>query len=247
MSDRRGLLREARSAYADAVQRRADSQRELNDLLQRRSSWAPRDVERFTALFQDTHAQEQSEALCKAALAESESRVEETQDALVRAILRRYHEEQVWSDKIRRVGTWGTWGLMACNIVLFFVVQVVVEPLKRRRYVETMQDTVRDLLQQQPSTHRVHSDQEEDCGLSEPALADTSGESDRSAGHEVERTDEPGTVGARARALFERFVKRVRLWLSGEPVVMRHVDFVYSMAGSAAIACASMLLVFHAR
>lgn len=64
-------------------------------------------------------------------------------------ILARYHEEQIWSDKIRRASTWGTWGLMGFNVLLFIVVQLGLEPWKRRRLVGGFEEKVREVIQEE--------------------------------------------------------------------------------------------------
>ncbi|MBE7181700.1 MAG: hypothetical protein INR71_10930, partial [Terriglobus roseus] len=67
---------------------------------------------------------------------------------LGRAILARYHEEQVWSDKIRQMSTWGTWGLMGLNVLLFVVFQIMIEPWRRRRLVRGFEEKVELALQE---------------------------------------------------------------------------------------------------
>lgn len=59
----------------------------------------------------------------------------------------RYHEEQIWSDKIRRASTWGTWVLMGFNMFLFLVVQLGLEPWKRKRLVGSFEDKVKSALE----------------------------------------------------------------------------------------------------
>jgi len=63
----------------------------------------------------------------------AEARYEEASNKLAKSILARYHEEQIWSDKIRQMSTWGTWGLMGLNVLLFIVFQIMIEPWRRRR------------------------------------------------------------------------------------------------------------------
>jgi sensitive to high expression protein 9 len=46
-----------------------------------------------------------------------------------------YHEEQIWSDTIRRNSTWVTFGLMGVNILLLLVTVGVAEPWRRKRMV----------------------------------------------------------------------------------------------------------------
>lgn len=109
-----------KQAYTERVRLRADSQREVNDLLQRKSAWTGPDVLRFTELVQQEHTNEQEEAKAKQAMYAAEEAVEKGFSGtlssrrcsatlqsltpladLMQAILERYHEEQVWSDKVR--------------------------------------------------------------------------------------------------------------------------------------------------
>jgi She9 / Mdm33 family len=60
----------------------------------------------------------------------------------------RYHEEQIWSDKIRRASTWGTFALMGINVVLFVVVQIGLEPWRRKRLVRGFEEKVKEVVGQ---------------------------------------------------------------------------------------------------
>ncbi|KAI9842588.1 MAG: sensitivity to high expression protein she9 [Sclerophora amabilis] len=164
ISTMRGQLRAAKSSYQDAISRRSTSQREVNSLLQRKHAWSSADLERFTSLYRNDHANEQAEAAAGEELAKVESEVEKAREELGKNILRRYHEEQVWSDKIRRMSTWGTWGLMGVNVLLFLVFQVGVEPWRRRRLVNGFEEKVKQAIEQEamfrggtvePSNERV--------------------------------------------------------------------------------------------
>lgn len=148
-------VRRGRRDYEAAVARRSDGQREVNDLLQRRASWRGEDVERFTALFKESHALESGEALAKDTLAAKESELDKARTGLINLILARYHEEQIWSDKIRRASTWGTWGLVGFNVVLFVVVQLGLEPWKRRRLVGSFEDKVRQVVLEEQAMQRA--------------------------------------------------------------------------------------------
>lgn len=138
----RTQVREAKAQYEAAIQQRADSQTEINELLTKKHEWLPRDVERFTQLYKSDHANQQNEARCKVALEEAELAAETAHAQLTALILSRYHEEQLWSDKIRQALTWGTWLLMALNIVLFATATLLVEPWKRRKLVRAFQNEV---------------------------------------------------------------------------------------------------------
>lgn len=84
--------------------------------------------------------------MAKEQLESLERKAEEAASRLSASILARYHEEQVWSDKIRRMSTWGTWGLMGVNVLLFLVFQILVEPWRRKRLVTGFEDKVMEAL-----------------------------------------------------------------------------------------------------
>lgn len=129
-------LKRARQHYKAVNARRASTQREVTTLLARKDTWAPPDLERFTTMYRQDHELEAEVADASAALTEAEADEARLSQALNTGILRRYHEEQIWSDRIRRQSTWGTWGLMGVNILLFIVLQFVAEPWKRKRLMK---------------------------------------------------------------------------------------------------------------
>lgn len=145
----RKAVKEARAAYARAVETRSATQREVNDLLQRKQAWTSGDLERFTSLYRSDHANEQNEIAAQNEMAQTERAAEEASSRLARSILARYHEEQIWSDKIRQMSTWGTWGLMGLNVLLFIVFQVVVEPWRRHRLVRGFEEKVMVALERE--------------------------------------------------------------------------------------------------
>lgn len=136
----------SKEEYNEAIEMRAQSQREVNELLQRKNSWSPQDLERFTQLYKNDADNLKREEAAKQKLSDMEAKEEELSTSLYRAILTRYHEEQIWSDKIRRTSTWGTFFLMGMNIVLFLVFQLLLEPWKRRRLVGSFEDKVKHAL-----------------------------------------------------------------------------------------------------
>ncbi|KAF8158248.1 Mdm33 family-domain-containing protein [Crassisporium funariophilum] len=141
----RQAAREAKTAYEQAVIQRSNSQREVNDLLQRKSSWSDSDVGRFTTLVRQDHLYEQEESRSKAAVDETEDAVEREFSQLMRTILARYHEEQVWSDKIRSASTYGSLAALGLNMLVFIMAIVVVEPWKRRRLAQTFERKIEEL------------------------------------------------------------------------------------------------------
>ncbi|KAI4172901.1 MAG: hypothetical protein LQ343_003309 [Gyalolechia ehrenbergii] len=144
----RSALASARTAYTSAINNRSASQREVNSLLQRKHAWSPADLERFTELYRSDHANELQETQAHATLMQAEKEAEDAGAKLSESILKRYHEEQIWSDKIRRMSTWGTWGLMGVNVLLFLVFQLGLEPWRRGRLVRGFEEKVREALEE---------------------------------------------------------------------------------------------------
>jgi sensitive to high expression protein 9 len=107
--------------------------------------WTDADVSRFTALVRQDHALEQEEVRAKAAMARTEDEVEREFSALMRTILARYHEEQVWSDKIRSVSTYGQLAVLGVNMLVFILAIVLVEPWKRRRLMQAFERKVQEM------------------------------------------------------------------------------------------------------
>ncbi|KAJ6447208.1 sensitive to high expression protein 9, mitochondrial [Purpureocillium lavendulum] len=136
LADAQSRVRAARQAYKTSNTKRATTQREVTTLLARKDSWSPHDLERFTELYRADHVLEGEVAGAQESLTEAEADEQSLSQRLNAGILKRYHEEQIWSDRIRRASTWGTWGLMGMNFLLFVVLQFVAEPWKRRRLVK---------------------------------------------------------------------------------------------------------------
>ncbi|KIK62053.1 hypothetical protein GYMLUDRAFT_42499 [Collybiopsis luxurians FD-317 M1] len=144
----RQAARAAKINHEDAVLRRSKSQREVNDLLQRKSSWSDEDVIRFTSLVREDHLLEQEETRSKLAADEAESAVETEFTELMHSILARYHEEQVWSDKIRSASTYGQLAALGLNLAVFILAIILVEPWKRKRLAQTFEKKVEELNEQ---------------------------------------------------------------------------------------------------
>ena len=140
-------LKLCKNDYENAIESRAATQKQLNELLQRKSSWTPQELKQFTDLYQADATNSANEKSLKEKLAREEAAETKLEDELYRAILTRYHEEQIWSDKIRRTSTWGTFLLMGMNIVLFLIFQLLLEPWKRRRLTRSFEDKVKTALE----------------------------------------------------------------------------------------------------
>lgn len=144
----KNTVKDVKQQYAEAILRRSTLQREINELLTRKHNWSPLDVERFTELYRNDHINEQLEATSEQLLGDAELAVDSIQLKLTQLILTRYHEEQIWSDKIRQALTWGTWIIMGINVMLFTVATFFVEPWKRRRLVAAFNNLVETKMEE---------------------------------------------------------------------------------------------------
>ncbi|KAK7958401.1 hypothetical protein PG996_010161 [Apiospora saccharicola] len=171
-------LHETRNTYKSRVDERSATQREVTTLLARQKTWTPADFERFTSLYRSDYELETGVADSARELEEAERETERLNHDLSSGILARYHEEQIWSDKIRRMSTWGTWGLMGVNVLLFLVLQFGAEPWRRARLVRGFEQKVREALEEERiarvferEEERQHQQQSE--GLAAAAHATT--------------------------------------------------------------------------
>lgn len=266
----RSSLQQAREAYSAAINSRSSSQREVNELLQRKHAWTSNDLERFTALYRSDHANEQSESAAQEQLTSAERKAEEAATKLSASILARYHEEQIWSDKIRRMSTWGTWGLMGVNVLLFLVFQIGVEPWRRKRLVKGFEEKVLEALERETQPMGVAAkltDMQTSPNLSMSGAAADGIEKD------IDRAAEPelpvimgngtpddasstaeavfaidSTATARS-SVFSTLQERVRDLFSDRPMVVRRVDITTTAlegaaAGMALIGFAVLLMVW---
>ena len=132
--------------YAETIELRTNSQRQVNELLQRKSTWSSNDLDHFTQLYKDDATNLKTEQEMKEQVAMMEEKQERLTEELYSAILTRYHEEQIWSDKIRRTSGWSTFMLMGMNLVLFLILQLFLEPWKRRRLTGSFENKVKQAL-----------------------------------------------------------------------------------------------------
>lgn len=142
MDELRKAAKMAKQAHDAAVSRRSNSQRIVNELLQRKSAWTDDDVSLFTQLIRQDHLSEQEESRAKAAAEQAEAEVDNQFNELMRIILARYHEEQIWSDKIRSASTYGSLAALGLNLLVFILAIVVVEPWKRDRLLKSFEQRV---------------------------------------------------------------------------------------------------------
>lgn len=132
---RRAAIEESKQALDAAHAQQAASRKEVVALLERKHSWSAADLERYMSLIRSEHLDDQAVREAKEAVNTSESALEEARAQLEKRERAQYHEEQIWSDTIRRNSTWVTFGLMGVNIFLLLLSLAILEPWRRRRMV----------------------------------------------------------------------------------------------------------------
>jgi sensitive to high expression protein 9, mitochondrial len=86
----RAAVTKAKEEYSTAVTTRAETQRELTNLLNRKTSWTPDDLARFTTLYPSDHENEHRAVRTAEELSRAERESEEASADLGRLILSRY-------------------------------------------------------------------------------------------------------------------------------------------------------------
>lgn len=141
----------AKEAYTTSYSQQAASQKEVVGLLERKHSWSAADLERYMSLIRSEHLNEQAVQAAKEHLANAERDLEEARSKLEKKERKQYHEEQIWSDTIRRNSTWVTFGLMGLNIFLLLANLVIIEPWRRRRMVKEIRSALDEKTTTAPS------------------------------------------------------------------------------------------------
>lgn len=106
---------ELRKDYMKAVGRRAGSQQTVNKLLQRREDWSDADLNAYMELVKSEHVEARSEKEATERYESIGHRVNAAWDDVVRKTLERYHQEQIWSDRVRAGSTYGSMIIAGLN------------------------------------------------------------------------------------------------------------------------------------
>jgi sensitive to high expression protein 9 len=139
---RRAAIEDSKHALDAAMAQQVSSQKEVVALLERKHSWSAADLERYMSLIRSEHVNDQAVREAKEAIISAENALEEARAQLERRERAQYHEEQIWSDTIRRNSTWVTFGLMGLNIFLLLSSLVIFEPWRRRRMVREVKNAL---------------------------------------------------------------------------------------------------------
>mmetsp|Transcript_20543 Transcript_20543/g.33467 ORF Transcript_20543/g.33467 Transcript_20543/m.33467 type:complete len:255 (-) Transcript_20543:419-1183(-) len=127
----RNEFRDAKKVFSQVTGTRIKHQQEINALLHRKPNWTTTELGEFTRLCQVEHGVEQAEQTARKTLEACEEAVNVSQSSYLNALREHYHQEQLWSEKGRRISTYGTLSLILFNSVLFLASMLLIEPRKR--------------------------------------------------------------------------------------------------------------------
>eukprot|EP00123_Amoebidium_parasiticum_P012583 comp21459_c2_seq1/m.29666 comp21459_c2_seq1/g.29666 ORF comp21459_c2_seq1/g.29666 comp21459_c2_seq1/m.29666 type:complete len:517 (-) comp21459_c2_seq1:382-1932(-) len=152
----RKAFKAAQTAYEGVLKQRSDCQQEVNRLLQRQASWQADDVSRFGELLKMEHELKRLELSAEEVVTKCEADVETKLGEYTTAMRERYHQEQIWSDKIRSLSTYGTLMVMGFNLFVLFLSIAAFEPRKRRKILEGVQHSLDE--QRRETEQYVHEE-----------------------------------------------------------------------------------------
>ena len=102
-------------------------------LLQKRDEWSAEDATSFATLVNKEVEARQELDDARKTLRQQEQSLSECQLSYINALRKRYHEEQIWQDKWRIIGTYGTWSLIVLNSIVFLASQYIHQLRESRR------------------------------------------------------------------------------------------------------------------
>jgi hypothetical protein len=163
---------------------------QYHEMMNRRHEWNETDVQSFAQLTaQEGRARSQVDEV-RTALQRGEEAWHAAQTAYLDAVRRRYHEEQVWQDKWRVLGTYWTWTLIGLNSVVFIVGQVLHYRRETSR-LQSLQDMIKPLTEAAvhenkereqkalEEVSKIQTDALEESSVNDAPVADTGDETEK--------------------------------------------------------------------
>ncbi|KAL3894148.1 MAG: hypothetical protein SGCHY_005443 [Lobulomycetales sp.] len=144
LSGYRSKAKSAKQTYESLVAAHASTSTQLSTLLSRKSVWNASDASAFTRLFHSEQDLAAKVALARVDVQDAEHAFDASLQHFLEAMRERYAGEQIWGDKLRAASTYWTWGLVGLNLVVFLVVQLGIEPARRRAFARSVVDGLVD-------------------------------------------------------------------------------------------------------
>ena len=157
-----------RSAVEDAQKAHDESQKQHANLMMRRDQWDGTDAASFVEFTSREVKTRQALAEARNELRKAEEDSSRCQREYMDVMRQRYHEEQMWQDKWRMLGTFGTWTLIGLNSLVFLGSQFFHQRREVNR-LKAIEELIKDNLQVMQDT--VSSGQAEQLAIAEAAAA----------------------------------------------------------------------------
>ncbi|KAL3917325.1 MAG: hypothetical protein SGARI_007743, partial [Bacillariaceae sp.] len=112
-------------------------------LMQRRESWTAEDAQSFANLVGKEISTRTALEQARNDLATAEETLSKRQLEYMNRMRRRYHEEQIWQDQWRVLGTYGTWSLIVLNSCVFLGSQYFLR-LRENARMKAIEELIRE-------------------------------------------------------------------------------------------------------
>ncbi len=119
--------------------------------MQVRNKWTPAQAMEFAKLLEKEVQVRSNLEQAKKDLAEKETHQSKLQIDYMNNLRKRYHEEQIWTDRWRILSTYGTWGLIALNSVVFLISQYLFR-LREQQRMKDFETLLKETLSSNTST-----------------------------------------------------------------------------------------------
>jgi len=144
----------ARSTVDKALQSFESSQLKHTRLLQTRDRWTSLEAMEFAKILEEEVQVRLELEVARKELTLLEQAQLDTMHRYMSDLRKRYQEEQLWQDKWRVYSTYGTWGLIVLNSIVFMISQYMVR-LRENRRMKEIQDSIRQSLATNEGTLRA--------------------------------------------------------------------------------------------
>lgn len=155
-----------RSNVENAQRAHDEAQKQLASLMMRREQWDGTDAAMFVEFTSKEVKTRQALAEARNSLRKAEEDSSRCQREYMDVMRQRYHEEQMWQEKWRMLGTFGTWTLIGLNSIVFLGSQFFHQRREVKR-LKAIEQLIKDNLQTMQDT--VSSGQAEQIAIAEAA------------------------------------------------------------------------------
>ncbi|KAI2488778.1 She9 / Mdm33 family [Fragilaria crotonensis] len=157
-----------RSVVEEAQKAHDESQKQHANLMMRRDQWDGTDAASFVEYTSREVKTRHALAEARNELRKAEEESSRCQREYMDVMRQRYHEEQMWQDKWRMLGTFGTWTLIGLNSLVFLGSQFFHQRREVNR-LKAIEELIKENLQVMQDT--VSSSQAEQIAIAEAAAA----------------------------------------------------------------------------